>query len=170
MKMVVLERRTMKMIQKAIFKFYLRVFLVIGVFVWLDQVTKHWAIQNAFIPQVVIPQWLTFSLSHNSGSIWGIWQNASLVLACMGIFVVVCMLYGVHSQAISRFEIFCLGILLGGIIGNTIDRFRFGYVIDFIDLRLGDYHWPCFNVADIGISSVCVLFIVISLSKFFTKK
>ena len=46
-----------------------------------------------------------------------------------------------------------LGLIVGGAVGNLIDRARFGYVIDFVDLYLGRFHWPAFNIADIGITA-----------------
>lgn len=51
-----------------------------------------------------------------------------------------------------RFFIWGLGLVLGGALGNLIDRLRFGHVVDFLDFYMGSYHWPAFNVADIAIS------------------
>lgn len=50
-----------------------------------------------------------------------------------------------------------LGLVLGGAVGNLVDRVRLGYVIDFLDLYRGSFHWPAFNVADIAISAGVVL-------------
>jgi len=46
----------------------------------------------------------------------------------------------------------CLSLVLGGAFGNLMDRFRLGEVIDFVDIHLGSYHWPAFNVADSAIT------------------
>jgi len=53
-----------------------------------------------------------------------------------------------------------LGLILGGAIGNLIDRARLGYVVDFLDLYWRNHHWPTFNVADVGISVGVVLLVI----------
>jgi signal peptidase II len=53
-----------------------------------------------------------------------------------------------------------LGLILGGALGNLIDRIRLGEVVDFLDFYIGQYHWPAFNVADISISIGSVLLLV----------
>jgi signal peptidase II len=53
-----------------------------------------------------------------------------------------------------------LGLILGGAIGNLIDRARLGYVVDFLDLYWRGHHWPTFNVADVGISVGVVLLVI----------
>jgi len=58
-----------------------------------------------------------------------------------------------------RFFIWGLGLVLGGALGNLVDRIRFGFVVDFLDFFVGQYHWPAFNVADIAIT--CGAFCVI---------
>ena len=63
----------------------------------------------------------------------------------------------VRIEARHRMVLVALTAILAGAIGNFIDRIRYGYVIDFIDMFLGSYHWPTYNVADIGISCGVVL-------------
>ena len=55
-----------------------------------------------------------------------------------------------------------LSLVLGGAIGNLIDRVRFGYVVDFLDVYYGDAHWPAFNIADSAISVGAVLLLILS--------
>lgn len=54
----------------------------------------------------------------------------------------------------------CVGMIVGGALGNVIDRLRFGAVVDFLDFSIGTYHWPAFNVADASISIGVVLLLV----------
>ena len=56
-----------------------------------------------------------------------------------------------------------LALILGGAIGNVIDRIRFGAVVDFLDFYLGEYHWPAFNIAD---SAICIGVAILLLSSF----
>jgi signal peptidase II len=100
-----------------------------------------------------------FSLVHvaNKGAAFGFlnredigWQNglfiAVTLLAAMVIFL---LLRGATDR--ERLYAAGLGLVLGGAVGNVIDRLRFGYVVDFLDFHYGDYHWPAFNVADMAI-------------------
>ena len=56
-----------------------------------------------------------------------------------------------------------IGAILGGAVGNVLDRLRLGAVVDFIDAHIGDWHWPAFNVADSAISVAMVLIAVDAL-------
>lgn len=60
---------------------------------------------------------------------------------------------------------FAYSLIIGGAIGNITDRLFRGYVIDFVDLYLGNFHWPAFNIADTAISIGMVLFIYRSIKK-----
>ena len=55
------------------------------------------------------------------------------------------------------------GTLLGGIIGNFVDRLRLGYVVDFLDFNIGSYHYPVFNIADICIVVSCIILIIMNI-------
>jgi signal peptidase II len=56
-----------------------------------------------------------------------------------------------------------LGLVLGGAIGNLIDRLRFGRVVDFLDIGYGDVRWPVFNVADVAVVAGVALFLLVTL-------
>jgi signal peptidase II len=60
---------------------------------------------------------------------------------------------------------FALALILGGALGNVIDRVIYGHVVDFLDFYLHNYHWPAFNVADCGITIGAVLLIVDELRR-----
>lgn len=121
----------------------------------LDQGTKLWVV-GAFAPGETLPLLPFFSLTYvrNQGAAWGLFQGAHLWLAGFGaVAVALCCLFwrrifGDHAWAAPLG-----GLLLGGIVGNLIDRVRLGYVVDFLDFHWGAAHFPCFNVAD---SAICV--------------
>jgi len=80
--------------------------------------------------------------------------------------VVAILLFYRYFSKSNMLGISALGLLLGGAVGNLIDRLRFGFVTDFIDVRLwGDFHWPTFNVAD---SAITVGSIMLAVFIFFT--
>jgi len=102
-----------------------------------------------------------FSLVHvrNSGAAFGIGANAESRLVplllnggALAVFAVV-VVYAVRTAVSDRLLQTGLHLIIGGAIGNLIDRFRFGYVVDFLDVYLRDHHWPAFNVAD---SAICI--------------
>lgn len=121
----------------------------------LDQGTKLWVV-GAFAPGETLPLVPFFSLTYvrNQGAAWGLFQGAHLWLAGFGaVAVALCCLFwrrifGDHAWAAPLG-----GLLLGGIVGNLVDRVRLGYVVDFLDFHWGAAHFPCFNVAD---SAICV--------------
>jgi signal peptidase II len=106
-----------------------------------------------------------FQLVHvrNSGAAFGIGANAESQLVplllnagAIGVFCIV-VVYALRSAVSDRLLQVGLHLILGGAIGNLLDRFRFGYVVDFLDVyvRIGgrEHHWPAFNVAD---SAICI--------------
>ena len=99
-------------------------------------------------------------LVHNTGGAWSMFSGAT---AALGVFsVVMCAalaVFAIHERArISWAEIIGLGLVIGGGIGNAIDRFALGYVVDFIDLSFIDF--PVFNIADIGVTCGLALFLI----------
>jgi signal peptidase II len=97
----------------------------------------------------------------NHGSNTGPMLLMAASLAITLIFLVVLFRSPVSLQSLG------ISLIIGGALGNVIDRLRFGAVIDFLDFHIGDYHWPAFNVADSCICIGVVLLIVLGL--FFDK-
>ena len=102
-----------------------------------------------------------FELVHvrNTGAAFGIGANTdSRVVPLLlngGAIAVFCIVvvYALRTALTDRLLQTGLHLILGGAIGNLVDRFRFGYVIDFLDFYVRDHHWPAFNVAD---SAICI--------------
>jgi signal peptidase II len=89
-----------------------------------------------------------FGFLNNSDSTWQFWFFAVITA-----LAVAALLYTAKTLPARSFWAFCcLGFILGGALGNFIDRCRLRHVRDFLDFYWGDWHWPAFNVADIGIS------------------
>lgn len=126
----------------------------------LDQITK--AAVAASIPlwssETVIPGF--FNLVHivNKGSAFGFlnrtdiqWQRPFFIVASLAAIGIILKLLATTPRG--KVVAFTgLGLILGGALGNLIDRILTGNVVDFLDFYYGSYHWPAFNVADIGIS------------------
>jgi signal peptidase II len=137
----------------------------------LDQISKLWVRSN-IPPYESIPVFGCLSLTNvrNTGSAFGLFVNQAFLLILIGVVGVIAILlfYRYFSKS-NLLGVSALALVFGGAIGNLIDRFRFGYVTDFIDVRLWhDYHWPSFNVADSAItvgSIVLVVFIFLTFRK-----
>jgi len=106
----------------------------------------------------VIPGFFNLSHVHNKGSAFGFLNDTGIdwqvpLLIATNVLAIGFMLYLLRTAKKPNFPLVTgLGIILGGAVGNLIDRIWHGYVIDFLDFYIGSYHWPSFNVADIGIT------------------
>ena len=107
----------------------------------------------------LIPDFLQLVHVRNTGAAFGIGANADsrivpllLNLGAIGVFFVV-VAYAFRAAVTDRVLQTGLHLILGGAIGNLIDRFRLGYVVDFVDVFVKSHHWPAFNVAD---SAICI--------------
>jgi signal peptidase II len=138
----------------------------------LDQATK-WLAENTlslYETIAVLPS-LNITLAYNSGAAFsfladaGGWQRWFFIgLALVVSLVLLVWLAKLKPQA--KLEALSLSLILGGAIGNVIDRVAFGHVIDFIDVYYGAMHWPAFNLAD---SAICIGAVLLIIDSFVSK-
>ena len=135
-----------------------------------DQLTKILVIKNfqLYESMSIFPLFnLTFVV--NYGFAFGFLNNSSLnqiIVICVIFSIIVYFLYLLFKTQ-DQFFRFSLILVLSGAVGNFIDRVIHGFVIDFIDIYLGSYHWPAFNIAD---SSITLGFILIMFNILFLNK
>ena len=142
-----------------------RWFALAAAVILLDQVTK-WAVLENFVygERREITGFFNLVLVYNKGAAFSMlasadgWQTPLLIL-----FAIVAA--GIVSYLIVRNRekrVLCLGLalILGGALGNLIDRLRLGHVVDFLDFHAMGWHWPAFNVADSGITVGALLLIL----------
>ncbi len=132
----------------------------------IDQVTKYIAVENLRgKPSVVIIDGiLSFTYVENKGAAFGIFSNSRFFLLVITVILIVVILYAFfNSKEIfeSKFSKPLLMLILSGAIGNMIDRFFLGYVVDFIHATF--INFPVFNVADMCVVCGSVLLMVVSL-------
>ncbi|MBE0438849.1 MAG: lipoprotein signal peptidase [Gammaproteobacteria bacterium] len=138
---------------------------VTAVVIIIDQLTK-WLMTSwlSLYETVSIIPFFNLTMAHNTGAAFsflaqaGGWQRWFFVgLATLISLVLIVWLRKVTDKTI---EALSISLILGGAIGNVIDRINLGYVIDFLDVYYGSYHWPAFNVADSAIVvGACLLII-----------
>ena len=127
--------------------------LVIAV---VDQVTKyfvriHFAVGES-LP--IIPGFFDFTYVRNTGAAWGIMGGQNTWLTVLSVVMLIIMLVFRRSLLSDTWEHrLALGLMVGGIVGNLVDRIRLGWVTDFLDFSWRGHHFPAFNVAD---SAICV--------------
>lgn len=147
---------------------YLRLLLIAGTVILLDQLTKYIILKNFALHEslTVIPGLFDITHIHNPGGAFGFFSDQSpvvrkLVFRVFSVIAVFVVLYFYHQTPKHETWISCaLALIFGGAIGNLIDRFRFGIVVDFLDFYIGNNHWPAFNVADSAITVGVTVFVV----------
>jgi len=147
---------------------YKLVIILSAVILVLDQVTKIWIESNLALGETrtVIPGLFNLVFVLNKGAAFGFLADLEgnlrtyFFLGATGLAVVLVIHLLRTVQREDYYLFTALGLILGGALGNMIDRIRLGMVIDFLDFHLGSHHWPAFNVADIAISVGAVLLIV----------
>lgn len=132
-----------------------------------DQLTKMWVRAGLTVgqqPVEVVGDWVRFVNSHNRGGIFGLFGDSATVLALASLVVIgLIVLYQYREGTRSWLLTVALGLLIGGAIGNLIDRLTLGYVTDWVDMGIGSWRWYTFNVADAAISMALVLLVVSAL-------
>ncbi len=142
------------------------VFFGLAVVVLLaDQAAKAWLV--ATVPPggaiEVVGDWLRLIYGRNDGGLFGLFGGSAELLATLSLVVIgLIVVYHARSRPSTLLSI-ALGLLLGGALGNLIDRIRLGYVIDFVDAGIGSLRFYTFNVADGAISGAILLLILIAL-------
>ena len=129
------------------------IFVIVTSVILLDQITKFLALRFLQLntPFPLIKNFLNLTLVHNRGAAFGLFQNQLILFVLISFFAIGLILYSLKTNSIILK--LSLSLILGGAIGNLIDRLRFGFVIDFLDLRV----WPVFNIADSVITIAAVL-------------
>ena len=131
----------------------------------LDQLTKAWLTSFLAPGQSVdvIGDWVRLVHAQNNGGLFGLLRGQALAFGVVSI-VVVALIVAYHGRAgANRYLSITLGLLLGGAVGNLIDRLRLNHVVDFVDAGIGDLRWYTFNVADTGISFAILLLLAASV-------
>lgn len=144
-----------------------------GVFL-IDQSSKAWAVSRLKLggDMPVISGFLNFAYAQNTGVAFSMLDDhgdaGKWGLSAVALVAAVLVLYFFWRTPRSDDRILgALALLLAGIAGNVTDRMRLGYVIDFIDVQFGNWHYPTFNVAD---AAICVGAGLLVIDMFFSKK
>lgn len=128
------------------------------VIVILDQATKYYIMNSVLNEYGIISYTSFFNLvrAWNTGvsfSMFNNWGNWGVIgLSVIALSIVGFLIYWLYTEKVKLIQV-SLGFIIGGAIGNVIDRIRLGAVFDFLDFHISGRHWPAFNVAD---SFICI--------------
>ena len=142
--------------------------VIIGFIIAMDQVTKLLIKSNLDLYEKVdiIKGFFQLKYVTNSGAVWGIFSRTphefipKIITGLSIIALLIVIYYFLKIEASCKTELVALSFIMGGALGNNIDRILQGFVVDFLEFYISKYHWPTFNVADFFISSGVILLII----------
>lgn len=143
---------------------------IAAIIILLDQLTKI-TVNKLFVfgESYPVTSFFNLVLAFNKGAAFsflanqGGWQRYFFTV--LGIVAAIFIIYLLKRHAGQRLFCWALALILGGAIGNVIDRIAYGHVIDFLDFHVAGWHWPAFNIADSAICIGAVLFVIDELRR-----
>jgi signal peptidase II len=143
---------------------------IAAIVILLDQITKITIIQMfKYGESHPVTSFFNLVLVYNKGAAFsflanqGGWQR--YFFTGIGVFAALLIIYLLKKHAGQKLFCWALALILGGAIGNVIDRIMYGHVIDFLDFHVNSWHWPAFNVADSAIFVGAALFVIDELRR-----
>tara|TARA_R110002049_G_scaffold200262_3_gene370914 strand:+ start:908 stop:1375 length:468 start_codon:yes stop_codon:yes gene_type:complete len=137
-----------------------------SVIIALDQASKWFMVSWLSLHETfaVIP-FFNLTMAHNPGAAFSFLAHADgwqrwFFIGLASIVSIGLLIWLRNLKPHAKLEAMSIALILGGALGNLIDRFYYGYVIDFLDVYYGTYHWPAFNIADSAIVIGAVLLVI----------
>ena len=144
--------------------------VVAALVIVIDQITKLWSLSLMQLGDTIyVFSFFNLHLLFNEGSAFSFlatqtgWQKYFFIF--IGILAALFILYEIRKHRENTWFCLSLSLILGGDIGNVIDRLAYGHVVDFLDFHLGNAHYPTFNIADCGVCIGAVIFVILELRK-----
>ncbi len=146
-------------------------FIIALLVVVVDQLTKVLIVSSFSLYESweIIPSFFNLTYLTNNGAAFSIlagqpalWRQLFFITATVIALVVIVIAYRSYRRE-SKWYVISLALIAGGAIGNLVDRIRLAHVVDFLDVYVGNYHWPAFNIADSGITVGVVIFMITSI-------
>lgn len=143
-----------------------KIYNIVAIVFIIDQIVKiiikH--TMNLYQEISIIPNFFSLCYVKNTGAAFSILEDATLLLIVISIVFLLLIDKSIkkEEQNLSKLSIISLGMIIGGIFGNLIDRILYRSVIDYLSFSFGKYHFPIFNIADIGIT-VGVFILIIDM-------
>ena len=131
-----------------------KIYIISFIVVLLDQFIKYIVIKNmALLESIsIIPNFFNIHYVQNTGAAWGIMKDKTIILTIISTFFLIIVNQMISKEKnFTKISISGYGLIVGGMLGNLIDRIIHSYVIDFLDFKICGYDFPIFNIADVTI-------------------
>lgn len=128
-----------------------KVFILAIVFLAIDLMTKSLVLKagNVLYKKTIIKDFFSLHFTKNTGAAFSFLTGYSWIFVIIAfIFLFIIIRFFIYQKNLKQIEVFAYSLLLGGVMGNLIDRIINGYVIDFLSFKIFDYYFPIFNLAD----------------------
>ncbi len=145
-----------------------KVYLTSVIVLLIDQIVKLLIKTNMSLNEEIsiIPNFFSIQYLKNTGAAFSILENQTILLAITSIICISVIIYYLKKEENLTTALYLsFGLVLGGILGNLIDRIVYQGVIDFLSFQIFNYNFPVFNIADIGITIGVLLLIIIYISR-----
>lgn len=145
-----------------------KVYLTAVIVLLIDQIVKLLIKTNMSLNEEIsiIPNFFSIQYLKNTGAAFSILENQTILLAITSIICISVIIYYLKKEEnLTTAMYLSFGLVLGGILGNLIDRIVYQGVIDFLSFQIFNYNFPVFNIADIGITIGVLLLIIIYISR-----
>lgn len=145
-----------------------KVYLTSVIVLLIDQIVKLLIKTNMNLNEEIsiIPNFFSIQYLKNTGAAFSILENQTILLAITSIICISVIIYYLKKEEnLTTAMYLSFGMVLGGILGNLIDRIFYQGVIDFLSFQIFNYNFPVFNIADIGITIGVLLLIIIYISR-----
>lgn len=145
-----------------------KVYLTSVIVLLIDQIVKLLIKTNINLNEEIsiIPNFFSIQYLKNTGAAFSILENQTILLAITSIICISVIIYYLKKEEnLTTAMYLSFGLVLGGILGNLIDRIVYQGVIDFLSFQIFNYNFPVFNIADIGITIGVLLLIIIYISR-----
>lgn len=140
-----------------------KIFSLTLIVFFLDQLLKHIVTSKVLLQEAfyVIPRFFYITHVQNTGGAWSIFSSIPYFLVMINILLLGLLIgYIYKKETFSLVEVIYFGLILGGVLGNLMDRIFLDGVVDYIGVQFGDYYYPIFNFADIAVVIGMALIII----------
>ena len=142
-----------------------KIFIIALIIIAID-ITSKLLISNSMLEEEsinIIPNFFSIKYEKNTGVAFSLLEGSRIPIIIITILIIVVVFKYIYNKRIIPQEQLAISLILGGAIGNLIDRIIYGYVIDFLDFKLGNYNYPIFNIADSAIVIGVIIYIIINI-------
>lgn len=132
-------------------KKYIKIFIIALVVLFLDQITKLLVsnLLNLDKSLKIVSGFFSLTYTRNYGAAWSMMWDKRIILIIISLVALVLVSYIIYKEKkLTLYKNIYYGFLIGGIVGNLLDRIIHGYVIDFLDFNIFGYNFPIFNISD----------------------